>query len=109
MLYCKTSLRSIYEFGMDYTKVPLDENNAPQLNANPITPAQILCLAKGFSRIFWGVFLMIGLFLSQAGLEVFHGLRIPAYVLGAGLIGWGLWLLNWAAPQERAGRGPPGR
>jgi len=87
---------------MDYSEVPLDENNDKRLNANPITPAQILCLAKGFSRIFWGVFLMVGLFLSRAGLEVFHGIRIPAYVLGAGLIGWGLWLLQSAGPARRS-------
>ena len=86
---------------MDYKQVPLDENNDVRLNANPITPAQILCLARGFSRIFWGVFLMVGLFLSQAGLEVFHGIRIPAYVLGAGLIGWGLWLLRSAGPARQ--------
>lgn len=87
---------------MDYTEVPLDENNDIRLNANPISPAQILCLAKGFSRIFWGVFLMVGLLLSRAGLEIFHGVRIPAYVLGAGLIGWGLWLLQSASPAGRS-------
>ena len=87
---------------MDYTEVPLDENNDMRLNANAITPAQILCLAKGFSRIFWGVFIMVSLFPSQAGLEVFHGIRIPAYVLGAGLIGWGLWLLQSAGPARRS-------
>jgi len=83
---------------MDYTQIPSDANNDARLNANAITPAQTLCLAKGFSRIFWGVFIMVGLFLSQAGLEIFHGIRIPAYVLGAGLIGWGLWLLQSAGP-----------
>lgn len=87
---------------MDYTEIPSGENNDMRLDANPITPAQILCLAKGFSRIFWGVFLMVGLFMSQAGLEVFHGIRIPAYVLGAGLIGWGLWLLQSAGPTRRS-------
>ena len=87
---------------MDNTEVPLDENNDMRLNANATTPAQILCLAKGFSRIFWGVLLMVGLFLSQAELEVFHGIRIPAYVLGAGLIGWGLWLLQSAGPAKRS-------
>ncbi|MCX6993544.1 MAG: hypothetical protein NT011_10445 [Kiritimatiellaeota bacterium] len=87
---------------MDYTEVPSGENNDMRSNVNAITPAQILCLAKGFSRIFWGVLLMVGLFLSQAGLEVFHGIRIPAYVLGAGLIGWGLWLLQSAGPARRS-------
>ncbi|MFA5042968.1 MAG: hypothetical protein WC381_05890 [Kiritimatiellia bacterium] len=89
---------------MDSTEVPLDKNNDVRLNVNPLTPAQILCLAKGFSRIFWGVLFMIGLFLSQSGLEVFHGIRIPAYVLGAGLIGWGLWLLQSAGPAGRIWR-----
>ena len=79
---------------MDYTEVPSDAKPEMRLNARPATPAQILCLAKGFSRIFWGVFIMVGLFLSQAGLEVFRGIRIPAYTLGAGLIAWGLWLLQ---------------
>ena len=87
---------------MDNIEVPSGENTDTQLSANPLTPARILCLAKGFSRIFWGVFLMVGLFLSQAGLEVFHGIRIPAYVLGAGLIGWGLWLLQSAGPARRS-------
>lgn len=87
---------------MDYKQVPSDENNDMRIGINPITPAQILCLAKGFSRIFWGVFLMVGLFLSQAGLEIFHGMRIPAYVLGAALIGWGLWLLQSAGPARRS-------
>ena len=45
---------------------------------------------------------MVGLFLSQAGLEAFHGIRIPAYVLGAGLIGWGLWLLQSAGLARRS-------
>lgn len=58
-------------------------------------------MAKGFSLIFWGVFLMISLFLGQAVLEVFHGTRIPAYVAGAVLIGWGLWLLQTAGPVSR--------
>lgn len=87
---------------MDYTEVPSVENNDLRVNADPITPAQILSLARGFSRIFWGVFLMVGLFLSQAGLEVFHGIRIPAYVLGAGLIGWGVWLLKSAGLTRRS-------
>lgn len=91
---------------MDYYPVPSDENNDTQLSTPPITPSQTLCLAKGFSRIFWGVFLMVGLFLSKAGLEVFHGVRIPAYVLGAGLIAWGLWLLH---STELARRNWPGR
>jgi len=86
---------------MDYYSVQSNENHAMPLNADPATPAQILCMAKGFSRIFWGVFLMVGLFLSQAGLEVFHGVRIPAYVVGAGLIGWGAWLLQSAGPVSR--------
>jgi hypothetical protein len=89
---------------MDYTQVPLDENNDMRLNASAITPAQILCLAKGFARIFWGVFIMIGLFLSQAGLEVFRGIRIPAYVLGAGLVIWGLRRLQSAAPAKPSWR-----
>ncbi len=85
---------------MDYSPVPSAANSASQFGAAPLKPAQILCLAKGFSYIFWGVLFMVGLFLSQAGLELFHGIHIPAYVLGAGLIGWGLWLLQSAGPVK---------
>ncbi|MFH1477575.1 MAG: hypothetical protein ABIH24_08835 [Verrucomicrobiota bacterium] len=91
----------MHGIGMDYTEIPLGANNDKRSNAGAITRAQILCLAKGFAHIFWGMFLMLGLFLSQAGLEFFHGIRIPAYVLGAGLIGWGLWLLRSAVPAKR--------
>ena len=86
---------------MDYHPIQSNENNDMRSNVDPVTPAQILCMAKGFSRIFWGVFFMVGLFLSQASLEVFHGIRIPAYVVGAGLIGWGIWLLQSAGPVSR--------
>jgi len=86
---------------MDYYPVQSNENNDRLLKAAPLTPAQLLCMAKGFSRVFWGVLIMVGLFLSQAGLEVFRGVRIPAYVVGAGLIGWGAWLLQSAGPISR--------
>jgi hypothetical protein len=70
-----------------------------------LPPAHILCLAKGFSRIFWGVFFMVALFLCQAVFEVFNAMRVPAYVLGAGLVCWGLFLLRDAGPVSRAWRG----
>ncbi|MBI2440267.1 MAG: hypothetical protein HYV35_02735 [Lentisphaerae bacterium] len=83
---------------MNHSPNPLGGNAYPALAANAVTPAQLLCLAKGFARIFWGVFLMIGLFLSQAVLEAFQGMRIPAYVAGACLIGSGVWLLHSTGP-----------
>lgn len=83
---------------MNQDPEPQNDHPLPLPAADPLTPAQTLCLAKGFSRIFWGVFLMIGLFLSQAVLEVFRFMRIPAYIAGAGLIGWGIWLLHSIGP-----------
>lgn len=78
-----------------------DPKNNDSVSPPAITPAQILRMAKGFSRIFWGIFLMISLFLGQAALEVFHGLRIPAYIAGAASIGWGVWFLQTAGPISR--------
>ena len=59
-----------------------------------ITPSQILYMAKGFSWIFWGLLLNMVLFFGDATIEFFHILRIPAYVIGSVLIGWGLFVLR---------------
>lgn len=61
--------------------------------SNHIQSAQLLYMAKGFSRIFWGLLLNMMLFFGQASLELFHYLRIPAYVIGAAVVVWGLFSL----------------
>ncbi len=53
-------------------------------------------LAKGFSRVFWGLLLAMALFFGNASVEVFQALRLPAYVAGSGLAAWGLWTLGAA-------------
>ena len=58
-------------------------------------------LVKGFSRVFWGLALTAVLFLSQVNLELFSGLRLPAYFIGTVLHCWGL-LTLWNAGKISA-------
>lgn len=62
-----------------------------QLSSDPI---HFIILVKGFSRMFWGLALTAVLFLSQAKLEVFSGVRLPVYFLGTALHCWGLLTLR---------------
>ncbi len=58
-----------------------------------INSASLFYMTKGFSRIFWGLLLNMMLFFGQASLELFHYIRIPAYVIGAAVVVWGLFSL----------------
>jgi hypothetical protein len=55
-----------------------------------------LTLAKGFSRLFWGLALTAVLFLSQVKMEIFSGFRLPAYFIGTIFHCWGLMTLRRA-------------
>lgn len=57
-------------------------------------PVRFVFLAKGFSLIFWGLLLAMILFFGNASVEVFHVVRIPAYVVGSALAAWGVWMLS---------------
>ena len=61
-----------------------------------IPPVRFFFLAKGFSRIFWGLLIAMVLFFGNAAVELFHFIRIPAYVVGSALAVWGVWMLNHA-------------
>ncbi len=57
------------------------------------SPLYCLSLARGFSRVFWGLLITLALFFGQATIEFFHSVRLPAYVIGSALTAWGLWIL----------------
>lgn len=84
------------------------ENNAlqspPPEPAADLTAHQALFLIRGMSRVFWGLFFGLTLFFGQASIYIFdNGIRIPAHVIGSGLILWGLRTLRRAEPLSRAG------
>ncbi len=57
-------------------------------------PVSCFFLAKGFSRIFWGLLLAMVLFFGNAAVELFHFVNLPAYMAGSALAAWGLWMLS---------------
>lgn len=59
-------------------------------------PVRFFFLAKGFARIFWGLLIAMILFFGNAAVEVFHFVKLPAYVVGCALAAWGLWMLPTA-------------
>ncbi|MBU4199869.1 MAG: hypothetical protein KKE37_04970 [Verrucomicrobia bacterium] len=63
---------------------------------NDLQPVRFLFLAKGFSRVFWGLLIAMILFFGNASVEVFHFVRVPAYIAGSALVAWGLWMLSGA-------------
>lgn len=71
--------------------------NDPQI----MEQINFISLARGFSRVFWGLALTAVLLLSQAKVEVFSGVRAPAFFLGTVVTLWGLLTLL------RAGRVSP--
>jgi len=73
-----------------------------------LSPPCLAALAQGFSRAFWGLALMVVLFLIQSELELFRGVRIPAYIAGAALLGWGLMTLRTADIPHPAWRAQAG-
>lgn len=56
-------------------------------------PARYFFLARGFSRVFWGLLIAVILFFGNAAVEFFYFMKVPAYVAGSGLVAWGLWIL----------------
>ncbi len=50
-------------------------------------------LARGFSRIFWGLLCAALFFFGNAAVEMFSFVKLPAYVAGSCVIAWGLWML----------------
>lgn len=76
------------------------ERDIPAPGEPGIQPVRFLFLAKGFSRIFWGLLIAMVLFFGNASVEVFHFVRIPAYVVGSALAAWGLWMLSEAGGVE---------
>lgn len=63
-----------------------------------LEPIHFINLVKGFSRVFWGLALTAILLLSQVKIELFSGLRLPAFFIGTWLHCWGL-LTLWRAGQ----------
>ena len=59
-----------------------------------LNSSHIFYIAKGFSRIFWGLFITLILLFANASFQFLYNLRFPAYVIGSGLLIWGLLLLR---------------
>ncbi|MEM7393083.1 MAG: IclR family transcriptional regulator C-terminal domain-containing protein, partial [Verrucomicrobiota bacterium] len=54
---------------------------------------QLVILAKGFSRIFWGIPIALLLFIGAISINFIPAMRLPSYVFGILLIYWGMVLL----------------
>lgn len=74
----------------------MDEDILSRRDQESLASIHFITLVKGFSRLFWGLALTAILFLSQAKLEVFSGVRVPAYFLGTVVHCWGLLTLRKA-------------
>lgn len=70
-----------------------DRGGAALSEACDQLPGRCFFLAKGFSRIFWGLLIAMALFFGNAAVEVLHAVKLPAYVAGSALAAWGLWIL----------------
>ena len=70
------------------------ENNPTEIKKK-LTDSQVLRLAAGFSRVTWGIPVMLLLFAQHLRIPV---LPIPSYVVGVILVFWGLALLLGARP-----------
>ncbi len=66
-----------------------------------LTPQQLLRLARGFSRIFWGIPVSLLLFLDVLDIRLVHPVRLPTYVIGVLLVYWGFTAFQRAAPVDR--------
>jgi len=74
--------------------LPAEGNAVLANDLETIKKINYITLVKGFSRVFWGLALTAVLFLSQVKLELFSGLRLPAYFIGTALHCWGLLTLR---------------
>lgn len=80
------------------------EQSAPARPGTELLAHQALFLSRGMLWLFWGLFLGLTLFFGQASIHVFaSGIRIPAHVVGSGLVLWGLRHLRRAGPLGGAG------
>ncbi len=80
------------------TKIPGDNDRATFSPGDQQLPVSCFFIAKGFSRIFWGLLLAMVLFFGNAAVELFHCVKLPAYVAGSALAVRGLWMLSDAGP-----------
>ncbi len=54
----------------------------PSTEDTDLHPEQLLRIAKGFSRVFWGIPITILLFIEIPDTQFIHQIRLPTYVLG---------------------------
>lgn len=77
------------------TQLPaVQEDAVPVKTPLNLEPLHFINLVKGFSRVFWGLALSAVLLLSQTKIELFSGIRLPAYFAGTLLNCWGLLTLR---------------
>ncbi len=78
-------------------------------SAIPALPAEdpsdarlaLFFLARGFTRIFWGLLVALILFFGRVSIVVTPGMKISAYVVGCALAAWGVWTLAAAGLDSR--------
>lgn len=76
-----------------------------QSDALRLDNQQWLALGRGFSRVFWGLFVSLICFFGDVSICVMKNFNIPAYIAGAIVLIWGLVILrdvgglrrNWRA------------
>ena len=79
------------------------EQAPPAFAKSPeLSRSQLLCMARGFTLIFWGLLITLVLFFANAFFEIFNSVRIPAYVIGSAIVALGLFGLHGAERISRA-------
>lgn len=74
----------------------VQESAVPGTEPFNFEPIHFINLVKGFSRVFWGLALTAVLLFGQVKIELFSGLRLPAYFAGTCLHCWCLLTLGRA-------------
>ncbi len=69
--------------------------------SHEIVGSELLCMARGFACVFWGLLLSLILLFSNAFFEFFDIIRIPAYLIGSGIVAWGLFSMRDAGSVSR--------
>ncbi|NKB22859.1 MAG: hypothetical protein GKR87_00360 [Kiritimatiellae bacterium] len=77
---------------IDSTTV-LPEVNALSEKKNSLSREKSIRLAKGFSRLLWGMILSLILFTGLVKIDLLSHLRLPIFVVGMLLVYWGIALL----------------